>query len=162
MGYGPRRLSMRASAAAVVLFFCAAAISSGALGCGTILGIKTFLEEGDAATVEVPADAQPRVIDGASGFTSPDAGTSPDDDASSSSEGGSEADASDAGLGPEISAPPPPPAIGRPGMDLTAGGNVSTSSLYTLIATVGEAPGGNVVSTSSMYTLQGGLVATPP
>jgi hypothetical protein len=55
---------------------------------------------------------------------------------------------------------PPPAAPGKPGLDITAGGNVSTSSHYRLFGMVGEAPGGNVVSRSTAYALHGGVVAT--
>jgi hypothetical protein len=55
---------------------------------------------------------------------------------------------------------PPPAAPGKPGLDITAGGNVSTRSHYRLFGMVGEAPGGNVVSSSKAYVLHGGVVAT--
>jgi hypothetical protein len=51
---------------------------------------------------------------------------------------------------------------GKPGLDLTAGGNVSTSPKYRLVGALGESPGGNVVGRSASYTLYGGLVATVP
>jgi len=51
----------------------------------------------------------------------------------------------------------PPPS--KPGFDLTAGGNVSTSPKYRLVGTLGESPGGNVVGKSASYTLYGGVVA---
>jgi hypothetical protein len=55
--------------------------------------------------------------------------------------------------------PPPPPPHGKPGFDLTAGGNSSKSASYALIGAVGEGPGGNGVSKSTKYTLKGGIVA---
>jgi hypothetical protein len=72
---------------------------------------------------------------------------------------GNMGDADAADVGPEISPPPPPPEGGKTGMDLTAGGNVSSSPNYKLIGSLGEAPGGNSVSKSQNYTLKGGLVA---
>jgi hypothetical protein len=56
--------------------------------------------------------------------------------------------------------PPPPPPPGRPGFDLTSGGNVSTSTHYKLIGAVGEAPGSaNIVSVSISYNFRGGVIA---
>jgi hypothetical protein len=50
---------------------------------------------------------------------------------------------------------------GKPGLDLTAGGSVSTSPRYKLVGVLGESPGGNVVGRSASYTLYGGVVAAP-
>jgi hypothetical protein len=49
--------------------------------------------------------------------------------------------------------------VGKPGLDLTAAGNISTSSRYKLVGAVGESPGGNVVGKSARYTLYGGVIA---
>jgi len=55
---------------------------------------------------------------------------------------------------------PPPPPPGKPGFDITGGGNASTSTNYTLFGAVAEAPGANViVGTSPSYTLRGGVIA---
>jgi hypothetical protein len=51
------------------------------------------------------------------------------------------------------------PRPGKPGLDLTAGGSVSTSPKYRLVGALGESPGGNVVGKSAAYTLYGGVVA---
>jgi hypothetical protein len=51
------------------------------------------------------------------------------------------------------------PVTGPPGLDLTAGGNLSRSTKYTLLGAVGEGPGFNGVSSSPTYRLQGGVVA---
>jgi hypothetical protein len=122
-----------------------------AAGCASILGIKEFSEGADGGpagssssgggedVVEPPDAPLPSGDDGSNPI--PDAGPA------------------DVDLGPEISAPPPPPVGGKAGFDITAGGNVSTSTNYKLIGSVGEAPGGNVVSKSTSYTLKGGLVA---
>jgi hypothetical protein len=75
--------------------------------------------------------------------------------------------------GPQADAPPPAdasmdsgtdsgnvPPSGRPGLDLTAGGNTSASTNYKLIGAVGESPGGNIiVGRSTNYTLKGGVIA---
>jgi hypothetical protein len=100
------------------------------------------------------------------GGTEKDAAVTVHPDASGSSSGGSssgssggvtdaqaEDDASDA------AAPPPPPVPGKPGFDLTVGGNTSVSNNYKLIGSVGEGPGGNVVGHSTNFTLKGGVVA---
>jgi hypothetical protein len=52
-----------------------------------------------------------------------------------------------------------PPVAGRPGLDLTSAGNVSTSPRHRLVGAVGESPGGNVVGRSPRYTLYGGVIA---
>jgi hypothetical protein len=82
----------------------------------------------------------------------------PGNDAAAIPDGMSSADAkADAG---EAGAPPPPPPVpGKPGLDLTAGGNVSKSTSFKLVGAVGEAPGNNVVAKSTSYTLKGGVVA---
>jgi hypothetical protein len=54
---------------------------------------------------------------------------------------------------------PPPPPPGKPGVDITSGGNTSTSTHYRLIGAVGEAPGGYVVGRSANYALRGGVIA---
>jgi hypothetical protein len=51
------------------------------------------------------------------------------------------------------------PMTGTPGLDLTAGGNLSRSTKYTLLGAVGEGPGFNGVSSSPRYRLKGGVVA---
>ncbi len=51
-------------------------------------------------------------------------------------------------------------AQGRPGFDAVVGGNLLTSPNYSLMLTVGEAPGGNGVSVSSNYRFVGGVVGT--
>jgi hypothetical protein len=53
--------------------------------------------------------------------------------------------------------PPPPP--GKPGMDLTTGGTYGKTTKYSLVAAVGESPGGNTVGKSSKYTLKAGVIA---
>ena len=58
---------------------------------------------------------------------------------------------------PDTSTPPPPPS--KPGYDLTAGGTYGKSASFTLIATVGESPGGNNVGKSSHFTLKAGVIA---
>ncbi len=55
--------------------------------------------------------------------------------------------------------PPPPPVPAKPGLALTAGGNVSRTARYRLVGAVGEAPGGNVIGRSPSYALNGGVVA---
>ena len=48
----------------------------------------------------------------------------------------------------------------KPGLDLTGGGNVSSTARYKLVGVVGESPGESVVSKSPSYTLYGGVVGT--
>jgi len=63
-----------------------------------------------------------------------------------------------AGDGQTDGAQPPPP--GKPGFDVTAGGNASTSTNYMLIGAVAEAPGANIIiGTSPSYKLRGGVIA---
>lgn len=67
----------------------------------------------------------------------------------------------DSALGDDSPADAPrPPPPGKPGFDLTAGGNTSTSTNYILIGAIGESPGGNIITgTSPSYTLKGGVIA---
>jgi len=63
------------------------------------------------------------------------------------------------GDGSQTDGPPPPPP-GKPGFDITSGGNASTSTNYTLIGAVAEAPGANIIiGTSPSYKLRGGVIA---
>lgn len=87
-------------------------------------------------------------------------------DGGSSSSGGPSTDAmSDTGVTPMDAsdegeaAPPPPPAAGKPGFDLTSGGNSGASINYKLRSALGEAPGGYVIGKSSSYVLKGGVIA---
>ncbi len=53
----------------------------------------------------------------------------------------------------------PPPPAGKPGFDLVVAGTYGKSASFTLIATVGESPGGNGVGSSSHYVLKAGVIA---
>jgi len=87
---------------------------------------------------------------GANGTDASDGGLPP-------SEAGTPEDAALADTGSD-SPPPPPP--GKPGFDITAAGNTSTSTHYVLIGALGESPGGNIVTgTSPSYVLKGGVIA---
>jgi hypothetical protein len=59
----------------------------------------------------------------------------------------------------DVGADVPPPPPGKPGMDLTAGGTYGKSGQYSLVAAVGESPGGNTVGKTSKYTLKAGVIA---
>lgn len=150
---------MRIAAKPYRLFFILAVLA-GATGCESIFGFKTFSDRPSEADASADGSVSPPASDAAVETSTspgtPETGLADDGAADAGPDG---EDASDAEFLPEIAPPPPPPAVGKPGMDVTAGGNVSKTSRYTLIATVGEAPGGNVVSKSSMYTLKAGVVA---
>lgn len=72
-------------------------------------------------------------------------------------EGGTAGNAGQGGEGGEIIVPPEP---GRPGNAVVAGGYYMKSKNYSLMSTVGEAPGGNGVYSSTKYVLLGGVVGT--
>jgi hypothetical protein len=101
--------------------------------------------------------------DGSTGNDGESADVSPDRSAASADVGPDHSAASgDAGDGAPHDAAselPATPAPGKPGFDLTSGGNSSNSSNYKLIGAVGEAPGGYVIGRSTHYTLKGGVVA---
>lgn len=99
-----------------------------------------------------------------------DVGAGTGDGGSSSSGGGSDAAGDspvDTGMmatdgsdeGEAAPPPPPPPPAGKPGFDLTSGGNSSASINYRMRSALGEAPGGYVIGKSSSYTLKGGVIA---
>jgi hypothetical protein len=144
---------IRAPGVAVLLLTLGTSGAASVAGCASILGIKEFSEG---------ADGGPNVK-----ASVPDSGddvAEPSDTGSNSDDGSTIVPIADAGpadvdLGPEISAPPPPPVSGKAGFGLTAGGSVSTSTHYKLVGAVGESPGAALVSTSTSYTLKGGLVA---
>lgn len=106
-----------------------AAVVAGLLGLVTLAASGCTDVLGDFDIGNTPADASPDVIDG-----------------------GGTADGGDGGR-------PPPPVPGKPGFDLTAGGNISKSTGYKLFGAVGEGPGSNVIGKSPKYTLKGGVVA---
>ncbi len=152
---------MRIPAQLVLSFFVLAVLAAGT-GCESILGFKAFSERpSDEADGSMEGLVAPPGSDAAADTSiSTDAADAASGDDSTADAGADAAgDSSDADLGPEIAPPPPPPAAGKAGQDITAGGHFSKTNMYTLIATVGEAPGGNVVSRTSMYTLKAGVVA---
>jgi hypothetical protein len=53
---------------------------------------------------------------------------------------------------------PPVPTDSRPGMGLSANGNVSASANFRLVFVGGESPAGNRTMASENYQLRGGLV----
>jgi hypothetical protein len=142
---------------ALLLFLTLGVGSAG--GCASILGIKEFSDGPDGGpTVQTSSGGGDDVIE------TPDASSPTGDDGGTvivpiADGGPADGGPADVDLGPEISAPPPPPVTGKAGFDLAAAGNVSTSTSYKLIGTLGEAPGGNLVSTSTSFTLKAGLVA---
>jgi|SRR5580658_2226767 hypothetical protein len=115
-------------------------------GCSSLLGDFTAGGSGEGDTGTVGPDARGSSGGGSSG------GVSDASDGASASDGGT---ADDAPL--ETAVPVP----NRPGLDLTAGGNTSTSTNYLLIGAVGEGPGtaNMIVGTSTNYTLRGGVIA---
>jgi hypothetical protein len=134
------------SRAAAALFVALGALS----GCTSLLG--DFSNGGGGATDGGRG--------GDTGVGSGDSGVHHDAaaDGSMANEDGGEDAAVDGGT----DAPPPPPAPppGKPGLDITSGGNSSQSINYKVVAALGEAPGAaNMVSKSSNYTLKGGVIA---
>jgi hypothetical protein len=116
-------------------------------GCSSLLGDFTAGGSGgESDTGTIGADARGSSGGGSSG------GVADASDGATASDGGTVDDA------PLETAIPIP---NRPGLDLTAGGNTSTSTSYLLIGAVGEGPGtaNMVVGTSTNYTLRGGVVA---
>jgi hypothetical protein len=53
-----------------------------------------------------------------------------------------------------------PPVAGRPGSDLTSGGQISTSASYKLIGAVSESPGQNQGSSSPSHKVVTGIIGT--
>ena len=53
-----------------------------------------------------------------------------------------------------------PPVVGRPGSDLTSGGQISTSASYKLIGAVSESPGQNQSSSSPSHKVVTGIIGT--
>ena len=53
----------------------------------------------------------------------------------------------------------PPPPASKPGFDMVTAGTYGKSAHYSLIATVGESPGGNNVGKSSNFVLKAGVIA---
>jgi hypothetical protein len=53
-----------------------------------------------------------------------------------------------------------PPVVGRPGSDLTSGGQISTSASYKLIGAVSESPGQNQTSSSPSHKVVTGIIGT--
>ncbi len=114
-----------------------------ASGCTSLLGdFGTGAEKDSGPTVHVDA-----------GNSSGSSGGSSSGSSDAMTDAQADDDASD------VMAPPPPPVPGKPGFDLTTGGNTSVSNNYKLIGSVGEGPGGNVVGHSTNFTLKGGVVA---
>ncbi|MGO9837839.1 MAG: hypothetical protein ACLP1X_26930 [Polyangiaceae bacterium] len=116
-------------------------------GCSSLLGDFTAGgSSGESDTGTIGPDAR-----GSSGGAS-SGGLSDASDGSTASDG---ATAEDAPLESAI------PIPNRPGLDITAGGNTSTSTSYLLIGAVGEGPGtaNMIVGTSMNYTLKGGVIA---
>jgi hypothetical protein len=131
-------------------------------GCGNILGFSSFSTESDsgAGTKTLDSSTPGTTKDAAQGS---ETGVIVSGDGSEPEDGGVddanpvEEDAMPPA--PEAAPPPPLPPPGKPGLDLTAGGNFSSTANYSLIGAVGESPGGNLVSSSTQYTLQGGVIA---
>lgn len=120
-------------------------------GCTGLLGDFGAGPAGDSGTIDV----------GIAGSSGGDASV-PQGDAGDASllptEGAAPGDSALGNDSPADATPTPPP--GKPGFDITAGGNTSTSTNYILIAAVGESPGGNIIiGTSPSYTLKGGVIA---
>jgi hypothetical protein len=114
-------------------------------GCTGVLGDFTIGDGG--STTDGPGADVVGAMDSGHGDAKADGGTTD-----------SPADAPlDALVDAPIDAPPPVP--GKPGLDITAGGNWSKSTSYKLIGAVGESPGNNALSTSTSYKLHGGVVA---
>jgi hypothetical protein len=67
---------------------------------------------------------------------------------------GSGGDAGDAGIDAE------PPKPGTPGVAVLTGGTLIKSTSYSIIATVGEGPGGNAVISSPNYKVHTGIIGT--
>jgi hypothetical protein len=128
----------RAAAAVSVLLLASA-------GCTGILGDFSIGDAGGAT--DAPGPDVTGTMDSGQGDAKGDAGTM-------DSAADSPLDALvDAGV--DVA----PPVPGKPGLDITAGGNWSKSTSYKLIGAVGESPGNNTLSTSTSYKLHGGVVA---
>ncbi len=54
----------------------------------------------------------------------------------------------------------PPPVAGRPGSDLTSGGQVSISASYKLVGAVSESPGQNASESSPNHKIVTGIIGT--
>jgi len=127
---------------------CALALVFAAGGCTGLLGDFGAGPAGDGGTLDTGVHGS------SGGATGGDAG----DGSAAPSEAAPPADAPP-GDGAQVDAPPLPPP-GKPGFDLTAAGNTSTSPNYVLLGAVGESPGGNIiVGRSSSYILKGGVIA---
>jgi hypothetical protein len=60
---------------------------------------------------------------------------------------------------PEVGVDAQPPPTGKPGLDFTAGGVFGKSSHHSMVAALGESPGGNLIGKTSRFTLQAGVIA---
>jgi hypothetical protein len=132
------------------LFACAL------VACNAIAGIgEPILETSDGSSPGTGADAAPPATDANGVQPGPDA--TPSDDAGPGADGNvADTEVPDTNV-PDTFTPPPPAA--KPGYDLTAGGTYGKSASFRLIATVGEAPGGNNVGKSSHFVLKAGVIA---
>ncbi len=149
--------------AAGLLRLCACAL----VACNAIAGIGVpILETSDGSATGLAPDGGTPVTD-ANGVqpvdsnTGEDAGPSgdvnvPDTAIDEDTGPGRDVNIPDAN-GPDTFTPPPPPS--KPGFDLTAGGTYGKSASFSLIAVVGESPGGDNVGTSANFTLKAGVIA---
>jgi hypothetical protein len=132
----------------------AAVLVASSIGCTSILG--DFNSNGSSSGGH--DGGGPDAITGGGGGDAGDA--SPDAMAMSDDASPDVVEVTDGGMeGEAAPPPPPPPPPGKPGFDLTSGGNVSTSTHYKLVGALGEAPGGYTLSTSTTYKFRGGVVA---
>jgi hypothetical protein len=129
------------------------------VACNAIAGIGVpILETSDGSSPGTNADGGPQEMDGSGTQPGPDA--TPSDDGGDGGGPGIDVEVPDTNV-PDTNVPdtytPPPPAA-KPGYDITAGGTYGKSARFTLIATVGESPGGNNVGKSSHFVLKAGVI----
>jgi hypothetical protein len=74
--------------------------------------------------------------------------------------GGATSSSATTSTGSSSSSSGPPPVVGRPGSDLTSGGQISTSASYKLVGAVSESPGQNGSSASPNYQAVTGIIGT--
>ena len=141
---------------------------SASIACNELAGIGVPTLESPGADAAAP----PPVLDAAP-FGGEDADANANGGKTPTEEDAGGALAADGGTGTDVGVVPldatkdtnvpdtftPPPPAGKPGFDAVVGGTYGKSASFTLIATIGESPGGNNVGKSPSFVLKGGVIA---